>query len=118
MNADAPPSTNSGEGGGSSDEEDAAVRAVVPENVTAWIGATHHDDLGDWMWDTNLIVNYTNWVLGQPDNANATDDQEDCAAYNNTNVTAAYNTTGWEDYHCLDTRPFVCMIIQIGRAHV
>ncbi|XP_065679961.1 C-type mannose receptor 2-like, partial [Hydra vulgaris] len=62
-----------------------------------WIGLNSYPMMRNFSWSDNTTLNFTNWISGEPNNAN--NDNEACAA-------AKYN--GWIDYICQATLNFIC----------
>ena len=52
-----------------SSEEDSFVAGLINNSMKPWLGATDEIVEGSWQWVTGETWNYTNWMIGQPDNA-------------------------------------------------
>lgn len=66
-----------------------------------WVGATDLVTENEWIWlpSQTLVSSYTNWVPGQPDNANG---------YQHCMVLDANSDMQWRDDNCEEDRNFIC----------
>jgi hypothetical protein len=80
--------------------ENAILTQLAGAGITdAWLGATDSATEGTWRWVDNTLVIYTNWRMGEPNNANG---NEDCmVAELDTGAT-------WDDRDCTSTLAYVC----------
>lgn len=64
---------------------------------SVWIGGTDRKTESEFIWSkSGNKINFTQWLLGNPDNRN----NEDCIEMN--------ALTGWNDASCDITKPFIC----------
>ncbi|MBQ7220800.1 MAG: hypothetical protein IJS28_07465 [Synergistaceae bacterium] len=68
-------------------------------NANAWLGATDEESEGTWKWITGEDWSYTNWNVGQPDNAGQNEH------YLNINFGSAGK---WNDWTPTKTLHFIC----------
>ena len=66
-----------------------------------WFGLNDIEHEGTFTWEAdNSIVNFTNWVPGEPNNWKKT---QDCVA-----VGAKTSLGLWNDDPCVSTRRYIC----------
>ncbi|XP_062618935.1 perlucin-like protein [Saccostrea cucullata] len=61
-----------------------------------WIGATDIDKEGDFTWNGNTKINYSNWHPGQPENGR------------NGNCVQLCQSGHWDDTSCGWDKAFIC----------
>ena len=76
-------------------EEDRYLQGKFGSKLT-WIGATDGDEEGTFRWTDGTPLTYSNWDLGQPDDAIG----EDCAQY--------WVSGKWNDNNCGNQHYFIC----------
>lgn len=64
-----------------------------------WIGLTDATE-GNWVWDDGSLYGYSNFIPGEPNNANDEDCVEDRGPYENLGK--------WNDISCGSIRKFIC----------
>ncbi|XP_058474867.1 ladderlectin-like [Solea solea] len=86
-----------------SEGENNFVRSLIRNfdhaDGATWIGLTDAHKEGNWMWSDGYAVTFTQWLVGEPNNAGG---REHCVHIN------WITPLKWNDYPCTYTFPSVC----------
>uniref|UniRef100_A0A1Q3G035 Putative cpij000440 serine protease n=1 Tax=Culex tarsalis TaxID=7177 RepID=A0A1Q3G035_CULTA len=88
------------------EEENEQLRhlLVQPEHnsSTFWLGGTDLGLEGHWIWITSnsLLIAFSNWAFGNPDNSN----NQDCMVVGSD----ANDPTMWDDIQCAENHKYIC----------
>lgn len=83
-----------------SQEDTNVILSTINGRGDAWIGFTDGHDEGNFKWENNSPVDYTNWNGGEPNNHNG-----------NEHCTEARQHDGkWNDSPCSNNRNALCKV--------
>ena len=83
-------------------ENDYVAGLIGSRHTNIWIGYNDRETEGTWAWsDGSSTKMYTNWIPGNPNNANG----QDCAVIN-----IQKGTRKWDDQGCEYKEVFACKI--------
>ncbi|XP_045209803.2 macrophage mannose receptor 1-like isoform X2 [Mercenaria mercenaria] len=77
-----------------------SYRTIGYTSKTYWIGLNDFDIEKGYKWSDGTAVNYTHWGVGEPNDADGTDD---CVEYNS-------RSRRWNDASCYIAKNFACKI--------